>query len=173
MRSNTLTAIITSVTLFTLVPAVRAQETHNHQHAEQKSEAAHDEHEGHDHTAPHGGALLVLGDEHAAHLELLFEPTTSKLTGYVLDGEAEKAIRIAQQEIRLTVAGGDLKSSAALTLKGIASPLTGEKPGDTSQFEGSEPALKGAKKFNVVIKSITVRGKEYKNVEASYPEGNH
>ena len=49
---------------------------------------------GHEHVAPHGGALVELGEE-LAHLELVHDPTTGTLTAYVLDGEAEQAVRVS------------------------------------------------------------------------------
>ena len=42
----------------------------------------------HEHHAPHHGALEVLGDEFA-HVELVLDEKTGRLTAYVLDGEAE------------------------------------------------------------------------------------
>jgi hypothetical protein len=124
----------------------------------------------HVHHAPHGGALEVLGDE-AAHVELVLDQTTGKLTGYVLDGEAEKPVRIAQEVLRLKIsglAGGD----ATVELKAVGSVLTGEKPGDTSQFEGESDKLKGATKFGGTLETITVRGVRFDAVPIGYPDGN-
>ena len=59
----------------------------------QEQAQAEDTHEHHEHTAPHGGALVGLGKEFA-HVELVLEKATGKLTGYVLDGEAEKPVRL-------------------------------------------------------------------------------
>ena len=47
----------------------------------------------HEHTAPHGGTLVALGEEFG-HLELLLNKETGELTAYVLDGEAEKPVRL-------------------------------------------------------------------------------
>jgi hypothetical protein len=57
---------------------------------------------GHEHHAPHDGTLVELGEEFA-HLELVLNAQTGTLTVYVLDGEAEQSVRIAQPEIELTV----------------------------------------------------------------------
>lgn len=171
MQFSTTSALLLAGILAFASPAGGA-DNHQHQHAGQASHATQD-HEEHNHAAPHGGALIVLGDEHAAHLELVHEPTTGKLTGYVLDGEAEKALRVSQPEIKLSLSGGDLKSSASVALKAVSSPLTGEKAGDTSQFEATVPALTGVKRFEIVVESLNVRGAEYKNTKATYPDGNH
>lgn len=169
MHISSISALLFSGALVLVSPAFAA-ENHQHQHAAQTKTEDHEEHH---HAAPHGGALIVLGDDHAAHLELVLEPETGKLTGYVLDGEAEKAIRISQPEVKLTLSGGDLKSSASVTLKAVSSPLTGEKAGDSSQFEATVPALNGVKEFEVTIETLTIRGVEFKNTRAAFPEGNH
>src|SRR5881628_3178191 len=84
----------------------------------------------HEHHAPHGGALQVLGEE-AAHVELSLDTKTGKLTAWVLDGEAERPVRIAQPSLHLT-----LTDIGTVDLAAVANPLTGETAGDTSQFEG-------------------------------------
>ena len=110
----------------------------------------------HVHQAPHGGTLVEIGEEFA-HVELVLE-STGKVTAYVLDGEVEKPIRLEQKEIVLRIKGGDV------ALQAVGSPLTGENPGDTSQFEGQSEALKGAKGFDAEIVRIVVKGKESTNV---------
>jgi hypothetical protein len=112
---------------------------------------------GHHHDAPHGGILVELG-EHFANLELILDATTGTVTGYVLDGHADQAIRIEQKEIVLR------GRTADVTLQAVGSPLTGEKPGDSSQFEGRSEALKGTKEFDGTIVRIVVKGRELTNV---------
>src|SRR5262245_43400376 len=97
-----------------------------------------------EHQAPHDGTLVELGKEFA-HLELLLDASTGQVTGYVLDGEAEKPIRLDQKEITLKLRGKP--EEARVVLKAVGSALTGEKPGDSSQFEGQADALKGMKEF--------------------------
>lgn len=108
----------------------------------------------HAHQAPHGGTLVELGEEFA-HVELVIESATGKVTAYVLDGEAERPIRVEQKEIVL---------QGKVTLQAVGSPLTGEKPGDTSQFEGQSDALKGAKELDGTIVRIVVKGRELRDV---------
>ena len=49
---------------------------------------------GHAHHAPHGGALVMLGN-HAFQIELLPDPQKKQIDLYVLDGGAENFIRIS------------------------------------------------------------------------------
>ena len=63
------------------------KEEHRHEQGETRETQAH-----HEHTAPHGGTLVVFGNEFA-HIELVLDQTTGKLTAYVLDGEAEKSVQ--------------------------------------------------------------------------------
>ncbi len=125
---------------------------------------------GHEHHAPHKGALEVLGDE-AAHVELVLDGATGTLTAYVLDGEAENPVRIPQDKLRLKItglAGGDV----ALDLAAVANPLTGEKVGDTSQFEGASEKLKGVTQFAGTLETISARGMKFDAVEIGFPGGN-
>jgi len=123
----------------------------------------------HEHHAPHQGTLVEFGEEFA-HLELVLDPATGQLTGYLLDGEAEKPVRIEQREIQVNVQAktGDF----AAVLKAVGNALTGEKPGDTSQFEGHADGLKGLKVFDASIAKVTVKGKDFAGVPFNFPKGN-
>jgi hypothetical protein len=123
----------------------------------------------HEHRAPHGGTLVELGGEFA-HLEIVLDAASGQLTAYVLDGEAETSIRLEQEELALSVKGktGDVP----VLLKAVGSTLTGEKPGDTSQFEGQLDALRGQKDFDASVVAITVKGRKFGNVSFNVPRGN-
>jgi hypothetical protein len=126
----------------------------------------------HEHKAPHHGTLVVFGEEFA-HIELVLDKKTGKLTAYVLDGEAEKAVRIKLNEIELKINKIEKKSAeVSLKLKGVANVLTGEKEGDTSEFSAQSDDLKGVKKFEAVVSAITIKGKEFKDTKFKFPEGN-
>jgi hypothetical protein len=107
--------------------------------------------------APHGGTLVELG-EHVANLELLLDASTGTVTAYVLDGHADQAVRLEQKEIVLQ--GKPL----SVTLQAVGSPLTGETPGNTSQFQGQSEVLKGAKEFDGTVVRVVVKGREFSNV---------
>ena len=111
----------------------------------------------HAHQATRGGTLVELGQEFA-HLELVLDGSTGKMTAYVLDGEVEKPIRLEQKEIVLK------GKSLSVTLQAVGSPLTGEKPGDTSQFEGQSDGLKGAKEFDGAVVRVVIKGREFSEV---------
>ena len=51
-----------------------------------------------------------------------------------------------------------------LTLKAVANAASGEKVGDTSQFEAQSDALKGVVGFDAGLKQLVVRGKTYSNI---------
>ncbi len=144
-----------------------------------KTEARHDHdhghsHGGHEHKPPHGGTLVGFGQEFA-HLELVLDAATGTLTVYVLDGEAEKAIRIAapELEIKAQLPGADGKTSeVVLKVAAQADTLTGEKVGDTSLYKVQHDALKNAKVFDAVVSAITVKGKDFKDTKFNFPKGN-
>jgi hypothetical protein len=124
----------------------------------------------HEHKAPHGGALLVLGEEFA-HIELVLDAKTGKLTAYLLDGHAEKGLRSGQKEIALGFSVADGKVQY-LKLKGVASRLTGETEADTSVFSGQSDVLKDVKTFKGSVESVTLKGRVFKDIKFGYPEGN-
>lgn len=124
----------------------------------------------HVHAAPHGGALQVLGDE-AAHVELAFDPPTGRLTAYVLDGEAERAVRVKHDLLRIALRTPDGRDVAAELLP-VASALTGETAADTSKFECVVAELRGASAFEGVLETITARGARFDAVRVAWPHGN-
>jgi len=125
----------------------------------------------HEHHAPHKGTLVEFGEEFA-HLELVIDSATGKISAYVLDGEAEKAIRVAQKEIEIKVLKSEKSDAFTFSLKAQAVVLSGEKEGDTSEFAGASDKLKGLKVFDGTVSAITVKGKEFKDVKFNFPKGN-
>ncbi|MEM7262944.1 MAG: hypothetical protein AAF488_13205 [Planctomycetota bacterium] len=143
---------------------------HDHGHDHEHGDHSHDHGGGHSHVAPHDGTLVMFGEE-TAHLELVLDSSTGKIEGYVLDGSAANAIRVPQPKIDLWVKVGD--ASETVTLEARANKLSGEKPGDTSEFEGRSALLAGATSFDGSVVEITVRGTKFENVSFPFPLGNH
>jgi hypothetical protein len=123
----------------------------------------------HQHHPPHGGTPIVLGNE-AYHLELVRDAATGALQAYVLDGELENFIRVpaASLEILTTVDG----LPQTLVLRAVPNPATGETVGDTSLFEAQAGWLQTTKTFDATLKTITIRGTVFSDVEFSFPQGN-
>lgn len=123
----------------------------------------------HEHHPPHGGTPVVLGEE-AAHVELVLDAGSGRLQAYVLDGELENFIRVAEPSLTIvaTVDGAE----RALVLAAVASPASGETVGDTSLFETQADWLKTTPRFAAKLASITVRGVVYRDVVFGFPEGN-
>ena len=119
------------------------KKTENEQPSPEPS-ASDDKKKGHVHEAPRGGTLVAFGEEFA-HLELVLDQGTGKITAYVLDGEAEKAIQIKQEELEIEI---EKPKKLVLTLKAVESALTGEKVGNTSEFSTQSDELKGLKEFD-------------------------
>lgn len=124
--------------------------------------------EGHEHTAPHGGTLIGFGEEFA-HLELVLDKATGKLTAYTLDGEAEKGVAVAQPEMEIKI---NKPSAFTVKLAAVESTLSGSKKGAATQFEGTAEQLKNLSDFDAAVTSITIKGKEFKNVAFNFPKGN-
>lgn len=117
---------------------------------------------------------MALGEE-AAHVELVLDAASGKLTAYVLDGEAKKSVAIKQAEIKLAVATahadakkGDLPDSHEVPLAAVNPTPAGE----ASEFSGQTDELKGAKEFHVVLPALSIGDKKFEPVEFKYPEGN-
>jgi hypothetical protein len=116
--------------------------------------------QGHEHSAPHGGTLVELGAEFA-HVELVLDRVSGTLTAFVLDGEAERPIRIAQPLLRLRLASPETRT---LDLAGRTNPLTGERSGDTSEFTVTDPLLRTSTAVSGVIVELAVRGTRFTDV---------
>jgi hypothetical protein len=114
----------------------------------------------HEHEAPHKGTLVELGEEFA-HLELVRDPAAGTLTAYVLDGEVERPIRLSQAAIGLRL---EAPAARYLDLVGRGNALTGEKPGDTSEFVAADDVFKGPGPSKGVVVAVTVRGNTFKDV---------
>ena len=116
--------------------------------------------------SPHGGTLVKLGT--SGHLELVHDPSSGLLTAYILDAAGTAVMRIPARTITLAVtpAGGTL---IELTLTSTANGLTGDTVGNSSQFGGTNAALKGVMAFTGVIKEAVVGGQAFKDVEFGYP----
>lgn len=134
-----------------------------HDHADHAGEPHSD---AHVHTAPRGGALVVLAEE-TAHVEVLLDADSGRLSLYVLGPHAETPVRVAQEslEVQLTVGGAE----TTVTLPAVGSELTGETVGDTSEFSANLDVLKGVEGFQGTITRISARGTTYEGVSFTYP----
>lgn len=114
--------------------------------------------------APHGGLLLDAGDDFA-HVELVFDSTTGTLSAYILDGEAEEAVPMKQTTILVSLT----QPAKTLKLKALVSPLVGEKPGGTSSYSLTSPALRGLTQVKGVLVKIDINGQVFKNLAFQFP----
>ena len=110
---------------------------------------------------------MELGD-HAFNLELVRDLDAGKLTAYVLDAHAESYLRLAIPGFEVVV----MKSGQPETLKLLAveNSKTGERVGDTSQFEAQADWLKEKTGLAGEIKELDVRGKRFSGVKFQLPE---
>jgi len=157
--------LIATIVLFGLV-ACGGESADPHAGHDHGDDGGHGDEAAHVHEAPRGGVLVVLREE-GAHVELLADPSTGHLSLLVLGAHAEKPVRIAQGGIALTLEVG--AATHAVELLPVASELTGETVGDTSEFAADVAALKGVAAFTGSIASITVRGETYTDLEFAYP----
>ena len=118
------------------------------------------------HSAPRGGALVVLAEE-TAHVEVLLDADTGHLAVYVLGPHAEAPVRVTQESLSLTLLVDGVERR--VTLPAVASELTGETVGDTSEFSAEVEALKGVQAFTGTIDEVSARGSTYSDVAITYP----
>lgn len=162
MKSS-LHALLASLLLCTFTACAKKDDHAGHDHSAHTAATP----AKHEHKAPHGGTLILLG-EHAFNLELVHDTAAGKLTAYLLDAHAEDFVRISAPsfDITATVAGTKKK----LTFNAVANPATGEKVGATSQFEATADWLKTATTFDAVLESLTIRDNPFKNVAFTFPK---
>lgn len=127
----------------------------------------------HEHKARHkDGTLLALGN-HFAHVEVVLNAAEGKVSVYFTDAENEHPVRLQQPTVDLTIT--KIEGQAAkvvLTLKAVEDVKTGEKSGDSSQFEAQTDELKGKKEFNGVLGAVTIKGKKIDSTPFNWPKGN-
>jgi len=122
---------------------------------------------GHAHEAPHGGVLVELGEEFG-HVELVLDGVAGTVTAYVLDGEGEQAVRLAQGSLTLLVKEPASLSGRSFDLAARANVLTGETVGDTSQFVLANEAFKGLSAFQGTLVHVAYKGQEFRDVPVTY-----
>ncbi len=120
-------------------------------------------------TAPHGGTVVKLGT--VAALEFVHDPSSGTLTAYVLNGAASGTQRSAAKtiDVEVTVPGG---AKVPVSLVSTANGLTGDAVGNSSQFGGAQPGLKGVTAFTGVVKQFVAGGETFTNVAFGYPVNN-
>jgi hypothetical protein len=158
----------------------------------------HDHDHGHHHhhhaeKGPHGGALVAIGHDDA-HLEIVLDEATGKVTAYVLDGAAEKPVAIKQKNLQLAITleeghhhdhdGDDKKEGEGkddahkkdeVPEDALQLLLAAVSPGDdgsSSEFAGQLDQLKGADEFDAALTAIKIGDKEFTGVTFNYPKGN-
>lgn len=118
-------------------------------------------------TAPHGGTVVRFGT--AAALEFVHDPSSGRLTAYVLDGAATATTRIPARaiDVQITLPAGN---KVDVSLASTANGLTGDTVGNSSQFGGAQPELKAVTVFSGVVKQLTAGGQTFTNVAFDYPQ---
>ncbi|KAF0245844.1 MAG: hypothetical protein FD180_1256 [Planctomycetota bacterium] len=115
-----------------------------------------------EHKPPHGGVLLEVGEE-VAHLELVRDEKEGKLTIYVLDAKAEKAVTIKDvPKINLTTKDGAKQV--------VTEAFEPDKEGLASQFEATNDELKAHVLEGRI--AVTIGGKKY-NIDLPKDKHDH
>lgn len=151
-------------------PAEAKAEKHDDHDHEHHDDHGHDhDHEDHDHThePARGGTLVELGD-HVGNIEFVLDSATGKLTAYCSDAHAENPVRLKDATLQVAVVPSPGAPAVEVALAAVASPLTGETVGDTSQFEAVIEALKGLDKFEGTILPLDYRGVAIASTPFSY-----
>lgn len=117
-------------------------------------------------SAPHGGTRVALGT--AGQLEFVHDPSSGLLTAYTLDAAGTAVTRIPAKTITVEVAPAGV-APVTVALASTANGLTGDTVGNSSQFGGTNAALKGVTTFTGTVKEATLGGQSFKDVAFSYP----
>ena len=96
-----------------------------------------------EHKAAHGGCLNALGACENGHAEVKVEGDTLKLWFVGGGSDTEKAVRVPDKEIALSVTLEGETAAKPIALKAKPNELAEEKEGDCSHFEGKADWLNG------------------------------
>lgn len=143
-------------------------------------EAAHGEHDGHEHaegeghvhSAKFGGTLVELG-EHFANIELTHDAEAGTVRLYTYDGHAETSKRSSTEAPVLTIKPHGDEVGFQVTLDPRVNETSGEKVGDSSLFTGQHDSIKGLDHFMVTLAEISIMGETFKDVEFLHPADAH
>lgn len=134
----------------------------------------HDDHahsaESHGHQPKNGGQLVEVG-RHQYNIEVLVDAPKGKVTAWFLDAHAEDYVRIPAPSLRMTANVGN--ESKEVVLAAVANPASGEKVGDTSQFEGAADWLKNLPSFSGTFQDVSIRGTAFGNVTFRHGAPSH
>jgi len=135
------------------------------------NEAAHHDEKnakkGHGHVAPHGGTLVEIG-AHQFNVEFVHDEESGKLSAYTLDAHAENFLRTAMASFDVVIsAGGEVRT---VTFTPVGNVSTGEKAGDTSQYDATDAWLKDKHAFAGIIGKIDFRGTVFTDVPFRFSE---
>lgn len=119
--------------------------------------------------APHGGTVVQLGA--VAQLEFVLDPSSGLLTAYVLDAGGRGVMRIPAKSIALDITTP--AGTSPLVLLSTANGLTGDTVGNSSQFGGTLPALKGLTTFSGTVKEATIGSEKLSGISFTYPAAHH
>jgi hypothetical protein len=131
-----------------------ADDHHDHKH----------ESGGHVHKPLMGGELVEVG-EHQFNLEFKYDQARGVLQVWVLDAHAENFVRIPALSFAVQEEDGEKR---VITVRAIGNDLTGEKPGDSSAFEGEAKWLGSVKHFDGLIRSLKIRGVEFRDIDVHF-----
>ena len=147
-----------SATLGLLVACSDGGHDHDHDHHHDHDHDHDHGEEGHVHTAPHGGELLVLAEEFA-HVELVLDRATGTLDAYSLGAHADTPVRLAQESLTVVLPDFELELAA------VASTLTGDTVGDASRFQVTDERLATDAELSGTVKWVESLGQRFEDVE--------
>jgi hypothetical protein len=123
----------------------------------------------HGHKAAHGGCLNAISACAIGHAEVKVEGDVLRLWFVGGENDTDKAVRVPDTEIVLTVKVEGEKEPRSLTLKAKPNQLLEEKAGDCSYFESQADWLTGIKAFEATG-SVNHKGKK-QELRIEYPKG--
>ena len=123
----------------------------------------------HGHKSAHGGCLNAIGACETGHAEVRIEGDVLKLWFVGGENDTDKAVRVPDREIALSVTPEGEKAPRSIVLKAKPNALLEEKDGDCSCFEGQADWLKDLKGFEATG-TVTFKGKK-ENLKIDFPHG--
>ena len=122
-----------------------------------------------EHKAAHGGCLNALGTCENGHAEVKIVGDMLKLWFVGGGTDTEKAVRVPDKEIALSLTLEGEKTARPLVLKAKPNELAEETEGDCSRFVAKADWLTDVKKF-IGTGTASFRGKQ-QDIRIEYPAG--
>lgn len=130
---------------------------HDHEHEHAKEKKGH-----HEHTAPNGGSLIVIGEEFA-HIEMLPQVEKGQIVCYIYDADLKFGEKAEQGVIECAMTYTEMQEPLSLEFLSSVDELASNTKDNSSEFV-AKVDLNGKTNIKLQLKSVKLKGKTFHDI---------